>query len=118
MRDVTTALANVLLEHRAVRVLLHPPGKKVFEKNYTITYSDLCQRARFPGSPQSVGQFLGEIAQWCADNDLPPLNALAVNADTGIPGESYDGAAECSIANWPAELEACVRCAAYPPKVP
>ena len=117
MNKVAKALANTLLTHRLARLQEHPPGKRIIERNYTITYGDLCQRAAFPGTPQSVGRFLGEIAQWCADNDLPPINSLAVNAESGIPGESYDGAAECSIANWPAELEACVRSSEYPSRV-
>ncbi|TIP82407.1 MAG: hypothetical protein E5X60_33640 [Mesorhizobium sp.] len=29
---------------------------------------------------------LGHIMHWCADNDLPPLTVLVVNAKTGLPG--------------------------------
>jgi len=64
-----------------------------------------------------VGQFLGEIADWCSTHGYPPLNALAVN-DTGLPGDGHDGAGGFKIVNWPAEVEQCIRFTGYPVKMP
>jgi hypothetical protein len=33
--------------------------------------------------------FLFEIHEWCTDHDLPPINALAANNETLIPGDGY-----------------------------
>jgi len=64
-----------------------------------------------------VGAFLGEVAEWCADNGYPPLNALAVN-ETGVPGVGFDGAGGFRMDNWPADVEACVRFTEYPDRMP
>jgi hypothetical protein len=90
----------------------------IIESNYTIAYGILCARAAFPGSPEGVGPYLREIAEWCNASGFPPLNALAVNATTGIPGDSYNGAGGFSIINWPADLAACVRFTGYPATIP
>jgi hypothetical protein len=65
-----------------------------------------------------VGSFLGEVADWCAAQGHPPLNSLAVNADTGIPGEGYEGAGGFKIVDWPTEVEQCIRFVGYPRRTP
>ena len=34
-----------------------------------------------------LGGILGNIAFYCNENELPPLTALVVNSETGLPGE-------------------------------
>lgn len=38
-----------------------------------------------------AGHFLGDIQRYCAKHKLPRLQALAVNAQTTVPGEGYAG---------------------------
>ena len=47
-------------------------------------------------------------------NDWPPLNALAVNGETGMPGEGYDGAPGCDLLRWPEEVRRCIAFGGYP----
>jgi hypothetical protein len=79
-----------------------------------IRYGVLCERAGVPFLTHGVGLFLGEIAEWCAENGWPPLNALAVNSETGMPGDGYDGAAGCSLLTWPDEVKRCIAFDRYP----
>jgi hypothetical protein len=79
-----------------------------------VTYGDLCERAGLPHQKPNVGKFLREVAQWCLDNGWPPLNALAVNHNTGKPGHGYDGAPGCSLAQWEDEAMACIKFGTYP----
>lgn len=79
-------------------------------------YAVLIERARVPLSPKNCGRQMEHIAEWCKEHSLPPLNALAVNADSHMPGEGYDGAADdyCHIRRWPEEVEAVRQCGEYP----
>jgi len=79
-----------------------------------ISYSVLCERAGVPFLTHGVGWFLGEIAEWCAEKGWPPLNALAVNNETGMPGEGYEVAAGCSLFTWPDEVRKCIAFDRYP----
>lgn len=38
-----------------------------------------------------AGHFLGDIQRYCAEYKLPRLQALAVNAETSVPGHGYAG---------------------------
>jgi hypothetical protein len=49
---------------------------------------------------------------------MPPLNSLAVNAQTGIPGASYDGAGGFHTVDWPRDVDACIRIGKYPATAP
>lgn len=118
MRRESKLLANALLDHHRKVVKAKPPGKKIIEVHYTIPYGKLCAAAGVPHVLPVVSQFLLEVAEWCAELDYPALNALAVNASTGIPGEGYDGAGGFTIVDWPGEVERCVRWSAYPQSIP
>jgi alkylated DNA nucleotide flippase Atl1 len=41
--------------------------------------------------PRSARWFLSVIQDYCSREELPPLQALAVNGRTGIPGVGYIG---------------------------
>lgn len=53
----------------------------------TITYGDLSQDRMEFGHGGILASPLGCIMGWCYENGLPPLTALVVNGETGIPGE-------------------------------
>jgi len=65
---------------------------------------------------EKVGDFLNELAEWCQSCGLPPINALAVNGQTGYPGVGYFLAPGCG--NWDDEVAACIACKAYPARLP
>ena len=79
-----------------------------------ITYGDLCERAGVPQIVRSVGRYLQETAEWCDENGLPPINALAVNAESRMPGESYDLAPGCARLNWDTDVRKSINCQNYP----
>jgi hypothetical protein len=79
-----------------------------------IPYGTLCDRAGVPYLTRGVGNFLREVAEWCHDNDWPPINSLAVNHDSLMPGEGYDLAPGCSLLHWPDQVKACITFTGYP----
>jgi hypothetical protein len=117
MRAESRALCRELLLHQAT-VAAHPPGKRILARHYTIAYGDLCTRAGVPHLTRIVGQFLVEVAEWCEAAGFPPLNSLAVNSETGVPGEGYDGAGGFAMDDWPSDVEACIRFNNYPATPP
>ena len=46
----------------------------------------------------SLGDFLRPIQQYCTENQLPPLTALVVSEQTGLPGEGFIAAADVPAA--------------------
>lgn len=118
MRPESKLLANVLLAHHRATTAACPPGKKIIYSRYTLPYGRLCTQAGVPHVLPIVSSFLLEVAEWSAASGYPALNALAVNADSGIPGDGYDGAGGYAIIDWPAEVERCVRFGNYPATVP
>jgi hypothetical protein len=46
----------------------------------------------------SIGDFLRPIQQYCIENQLPPLTALVVSEQTGLPGEGFVAAADVPMA--------------------
>jgi hypothetical protein len=53
----------------------------------TITYGKLSQNQMKFGQGGILADPLGCIMGWCYENGLPPLTALVVNGETGLPGE-------------------------------
>jgi hypothetical protein len=106
-------LANALLDHHRAVCVPHTSRPPIVDR-CVITYGDLCSQANVPGLERSVGHFLQEVAEWCAAHGYPPINALAVNADSRMPGEGYDLAPGCSIMRWPAEATDAIAFAGYP----
>ncbi len=112
MRPVTQSLLKALLHHQATIVRDEIPKHRI--KSCCITYGDLCSKAGCPEALRSVGTFLKEISQWCADRGLPPLNALAVSSATGMPAYNYNKGIECSLDNWEEQATACITCKTFP----
>jgi len=58
-----------------------------------ITYADLAAMHGLPTTglqlSVAISRALLPIAFWCDANRLPPLTAIVVNAETGIPGEGF-----------------------------
>ena len=81
-------------------------------KQSTIAYGELCTLTGVPFLTRGVGPFLGEVYDWCAARGWPQLNSLAVNSDTGLPGEGY-----YQIELWPEEVRKCITFRGYPSSV-
>ncbi len=118
MRAESVKLGQALLNHHLAKTSAFPPGKRLTVSKYTIAYGDLCAAAGVPHLIKVVGNFLQDIAEWSSNNGHPPLNALAVNGTSGIPGEGYDGAGGFKAINWAVDVEKCIRCTGYPKTFP
>ena len=53
----------------------------------TITYEQLSTLMYGKSAAGVLGNILGHVANYCNDNDLPPLTVIVVNSVTGLPGE-------------------------------
>lgn len=97
----------------------HPPGARlVAVDQYLITYGDLCGRANLSFLLLNVGKFLLEVAEHCQQCGWPPLNALAVNAQSRIPGDAYDGAGGFRAQDWDSDVRKCIQYTGYPARMP
>ena len=118
MKPESIAMGQVLLDHHRDHCCIRADGTLPPRKCCLITYKDLCSQAKVPDLTQKPGLFLSEVAEWCVTNGWPPLPALAVNAESGIPGDNYDGAPGCNILNWDQEADLCIAFRDYPPRIP
>jgi hypothetical protein len=105
----TDVILGVLLQHHRRVRLGAIPGSGL------LTIDRLCARAGMPEYTGSVAVSLVKVARWCADRGWPPLNALAVNKETGKPGAYYRLAAGCTVLGWRDEVAACLAFDGYPP---
>lgn len=112
MSPEARALAQVLLDHH--REVCRRPDGPPSADSALIPYGVLCEGAGLPDLSRNVGPFLREIAQWCYENGWPPINSLAVNYATRMPGRGYDKAPSCSLLSWPDEVAACIEFTGYP----
>jgi len=114
--DEARMLANILLEHhRYLRGHLWLTPDTVQPK-HMLPYGELCTRAGLGYLPLGLDHFLGQVAYWCQSKGLPPLNALAVNAQTKMPGDGYYAVAGSHL-NWWSNVQACIACGKYPQQV-
>ena len=116
MSPVAQAICKALLEHHATVCRSHRPRPPIVDQ-CVITYGVLCDRAGYPQVTQSVGRYLQEVAEYCNQRGWPPLNSLAVNQETRIPGDNYDVAPRCSLLNWESEAKRCIQFEGYPVSV-
>lgn len=108
-------LAQTLLNHH--KTVCRSRAQTLSIESCLIPYGDLCESAGMPHLKNTVGKFLREIAEWCSEKGWPPLNALAVNHATGMPGRGYDDAPGCSLDHWREQVTACVYFLDYPETV-
>ena len=52
-----------------------------------ITYGDVVRWMGRPGAARVITRQLGIVGMYCRENDLPALNAIVVNKNTGMPGD-------------------------------
>ncbi|HKW13007.1 MAG TPA: hypothetical protein VJS69_00835 [Candidatus Krumholzibacteria bacterium] len=105
------AICQALLDHQ--RALARAKNKLPFQ-DCLITYRDLCDEAGLPMLTEVVNGCLWEIAEFCAENEWPPLNSLVVNARSHEPHRSYDRCPGCSLKNWRDEAQRCLDFLYYP----
>src|SRR5579862_4284953 len=111
MRPESLAMLRVLLEIHAFRCRREPRPHRT---ECTISYGDLCGQAGVPYLTRRPGEFLLEVAEWCEARRFPPINALAVNGETGIPGYNYDQAPGCTFENWEEVADEVIAFRGYP----
>ena len=114
MRLETELIANRLLRCHD-EVAAKKTADTVTPKDL-LPYGKLCEDVGLPFLTHAVGNFLGEVAEWCYQNGLPPLNSLAINAEEMKPGQGYNDAVGCSEINWWNEVKACIA-AKYPARI-
>jgi len=86
-------------------------------RKVTTSYKSLLTTIGAPESlAESIGNYLGEVAEWCDAKGLPPVNALAINAQLGMPGTGYFMAAGASE-KWDNDVRRCIACKRYPPQI-
>ncbi len=71
----------------------------------TITYGQLAALIGMPGAYRALGRILDLLDKWTRQEGLPVIVALAVNEETGLPGDRfYSGARIDDAAAWPRAL--------------
>ncbi len=113
MTGEARALAQTLLNHHRKMCRGRTNGQRIVY-SCVIPYGLLCEQADVSYLTHRVGDFLREVAEWCHANDWLPINALAVNKNTRMPGEGYDGAPGCKLLQWPETVTACIEFDGYP----
>jgi hypothetical protein len=96
------AICQVLLNHQ--RALAAAEKRPPFNE-CLITYRDLCDEAGVPMLIEAINGCLWEIAEFCAQNEWPPLNSMVVLAKTHEPAKNYDKAPGCSLREWRDEAQ-------------
>ena len=95
---------------RAWRIL----AKLASNKKPPLAYGEICEALGYHW--RAAQWFLGVIQTYCHENGLPPLQTLAVNKRSRLPGSGYDGSPQT-----PAEHQKALRAVykqAWPAKAP
>src|SRR5690242_17938156 len=114
---VARAICQALLDHHRHSCRTDEGGARPAE-SCLITYGVLGRQAVDPAVVRTVGLFLRVVGVGCQEKGSPPLNALAVNQDSRMPGDNYEVAPGCSLLDWPTQAQACIAFTGYPASVP
>jgi hypothetical protein len=122
MNPIAHALGQALLDHHQAIckpvTIMASDMNKAFVEAHCLSYGALVERAGHPCPARFAGKHLYEVAVWCCtENGWPPIHALAVKADTKIPGEGYDGAPGGGFALWEEKVRECIAFKGYPSKI-
>lgn len=113
MSPFAFALCRALIEHQfQVSARAKELSRPSDVDRRLITYADLCKRAGRAGDERSIGPYLLEVAEWCAAQNRPPLNALVVSATMRRPSDGYSEAPGC--VNWGDDVRRVLTCESYP----
>jgi hypothetical protein len=115
-------LGNALFKHHQERCSGFTGTAELVTENQikeaTIPYKALLIKVGAPESlAESIGTYLGEVAEWCDSRGMPPVNALAINASLGMPGVGYFTAAGASE-KWQSDVRKCIVFKGYPTRMP
>lgn len=69
----------------------------VAKNRQTLTYGQLSRLIGVPAA--GLGQLLEPIQSYCLANGLPPLTALVVQQESGLPGAGFTGASASEFAS-------------------
>ena len=89
-------MARTHIDQRARARRAWPRLVDVSRRRGRITYGALA--AALGLHHRAASWFLGEIQRYCRDQGLPPLQALAVNRRTKLPGTGYVASARSGAA--------------------
>lgn len=68
----------------------------------TITYPQLGNLVGVPA--HGLGQLLEPIQAYCIKHELPPLTAIVVQQNTGLPGSGFNGASAADLGKVQAQV--------------
>ena len=58
------------------------------KKIVTITYGELAERMGYTKQAgRTLARALGIVGKYCEANDIPTINSIVVNQETGLPGD-------------------------------
>lgn len=77
------AIDHVRRARRAWSILV----QRACARKLPLSYGELCRKIGL--HHRAARWFLGVIQTYCEDHGLPPLQALAVNKKTRVPGSGY-----------------------------
>ena len=120
-KTISDALFDALLNHYwLVRDNVDLQPYQLFPKGHLISYSALCRQAGVPFLTQAAGGPLHDIAVYCDGHGWPPINALAVNAQSRYPGPGYFAAPGCSntFDGWVSDVQSVLTYPSYPRLAP
>jgi hypothetical protein len=118
MKRIAEALAKALLEHHREFCQPHSGTASTVTQQEiracVISYGDLCKKADYPCVAIGCGRHLVQVAEWCYQNNFPPLNSLAVNKRSKTPGRHYSRALGCDAKKWHEQVSECIAFKGYP----
>lgn len=121
MTPIAYELGNALLErHRRLCAPLDiQRSEEVTRKmidDSVISYKTLCESINAGEVTHGVGKFLFELAKWCEASGVPPINSLAVSAQSKNPGTGYFLAPGGE--DWDLRVKECIAYKSYPYRLP
>lgn len=89
MDDFSFSIAEEFRSPESIDVAIKLLEHYLSSSEKTITYGKLCKRLKYDINPRVVEKMLGDVSFACKENGLPPLSAIVINQETGIPGSGF-----------------------------
>lgn len=96
------------MDHATLAALARPALITAAMRRTPLTYKELGQAIGYPADvplPHHMNRILDLVSRRCIDAGEPSLAVLAVNQETGKPGEGFTTGAK----EWHAEAQDCYR---------
>ena len=89
MTDFSFSISNNYKSPESIDVAIKLLEHYLSSTEKTITYGKLCKRLKYDINPRIVERMLGDVSFTCIENGLPPMSALVINQETGLPGTGF-----------------------------